>query len=100
MDTTRDFTIILEVEDADGDCTQHVIREGVADITIGEILEEHGYDPNSGNSLTMGSPGQWYPELEEVKIADEFTISKTLIEQLVSKQIDDEIINGDIEVDE
>ena len=96
----RSYTLILEVEDAGGEPIEHILGEGSAMVTLNRVLESEGYDPNSGNSLTMGSPGREFYELNDVKVEGSVNVNAMTITQKISEQVENEIIDGDIEVEE
>lgn len=54
----RTFELVLSCESYDGDLMEHVIVRADAEIHVDCFHDDHGYDPNSGNSITQGSDGQ------------------------------------------
>ena len=68
--------------------------------TLNRVFESEGYSTNSGNSLTMGSPGREFYELNDVKVEESVNVNAMTITQKIAEQIENEIIDGDIEVDE
>jgi hypothetical protein len=97
---TRSWTLKLEVEDATGDVQEHVVGEGHAEIELNEVYEDEGYDPQSGNSMTMDRRGRWFLELDRVKVDRGYTFNSIPIGETIAKQIDQEIMDEAIEVDE
>ena len=96
----RSFNIVLEVEDSDGEFVSYDLQTGSFAFTLNREFEEEGYNPHSGNSLTMGSPGHEFYELNDVTTQDEVKVTSMTITQKIAEHIDNEIMNGDIEVEE
>ena len=69
-------------------------------ITLNRVLESEGYNPNSGNSLTMGTRGREFMELNDVKVEEAVNVNAMTISQKIAEQVENEIIDGVIEVDE
>jgi hypothetical protein len=101
----RTFELILTCESYDGDSMEHVIARGDAELHVDCYHDDHGYDPNSGNSITMGLDGQLVVQVGSVDLhldkKEEPTNSTNMgkvifvtegtIEQLIKKMVVEEL---------
>tara|TARA_X000001382_G_scaffold10663_2_gene7289 strand:+ start:2516 stop:2836 length:321 start_codon:yes stop_codon:yes gene_type:complete len=103
MTQHRRWYLELKVQDVDQDFKEHILASGDVDISYTKEFDDHGYNPNSGNSVTMGNAGEWYVELDTVEISTDAVHKVPLenqIHDIINMQILEELDDGRISEDE
>ena len=96
----REFEIWMKVETSTGEMQERFLFEGSFVAELNTWIDDHGYNQNSGNSLTMGSEGQKVTEVDKVIAEVPNWIDASKVNQELIKYIEMEIEDGDLEEDE